>query len=243
MHERDDKPQDNFVMSGQYPNSEERDDNLDYAAGASDSGKKVFKPLLIAGIVLLVAVIVLLMFLSGSPRSGDRDQLKNLEARLKQIEEKLAKLDWIDTGMARLDRKEKDMGALSERLGVIESGLNRKIDQLARDVAKPGVKPPESPAPKTETAAAKPESPAAPKPAVAPPAKTEPPASPSKAVPATPGAKVEKDAKPKTHVVQPGETLFGISRKYDIPVDQLLKLNRLTTKDPIKPGQKLVIGQ
>jgi LysM repeat protein len=59
--------------------------------------------------------------------------------------------------------------------------------------------------------------------------------------PAAP-AKVEKDAKARMHAVQKGETIYGISRKYGIPADQLMKLNKLGPNDPIKPGQQLVLG-
>jgi LysM repeat protein len=238
MPERDDKPQDNFVMSGAYSAGDDREESPHFDAAGADPGRKAFKPVLVAGIVLLVAVIVLLMFLSGSPRSGDREQLKNLEARLKQIEEKLSKLEWIDTGMARIDRRDKELAGISDRLAQLETGLNRRIDQLAREAAKPAPKPAEAAPAKPEPAAApKPEPPAAPKPVAA---KPEPPAAP-KPAPAPAAAKPE--AKGKIHVVQQGETLYGIARKYNLPVDQLLKLNQMTLKDTLKTGQQLVVGR
>ncbi|MGV3505007.1 MAG: transglycosylase SLT domain-containing protein [Adhaeribacter sp.] len=44
------------------------------------------------------------------------------------------------------------------------------------------------------------------------------------------------------HAVQPGDTLYNISRRYNnIPVERIKKLNKLKT-DEIKPGQKLVIS-
>jgi len=63
--------------------------------------------------------------------------------------------------------------------------------------------------------------------------------------------RVEKMAKPvekpsvpqtKVHEVQPGETLFSIAKKYNVSADQILKLNNMTKKDPLRPGQKLVIA-
>ncbi|WP_165370503.1 LysM peptidoglycan-binding domain-containing protein [Hymenobacter persicinus] len=48
---------------------------------------------------------------------------------------------------------------------------------------------------------------------------------------------------PKTHLVQPGDTLYNISRRYQgVTVDQLRRLNHLKS-DEVKPGQKLVIVQ
>jgi LysM repeat protein len=144
-----------------------------------------------------------------------------MEARLKGIEEKLAKLEWIDTGMARLERKEKEIASINERMAQLEGALTRKVDQLSKDMTKPAPKPPEPAAPKAE--------PAAPKLDVA---------APKAAAP----AKAEKDTRAKVHAVQRGETIYGISRKYGITAEQLMKLNKLGPKDAIKPGQQLVVG-
>ena len=99
--------------------------------------KKSAKPIVLAGAGLILAVIVVLMFLSGSPKSGDKEQIKNMEGRLKSMEEKLAKLEWIDTGLARLDRKEKEIASISERMVQMEAALNKKVDQLSKEAAKP----------------------------------------------------------------------------------------------------------
>jgi membrane-bound lytic murein transglycosylase D len=45
----------------------------------------------------------------------------------------------------------------------------------------------------------------------------------------------------KTHLVQQGETLFSISKKYDLTVDQLRKLNNLKTTETIKNNQLLIV--
>jgi len=44
----------------------------------------------------------------------------------------------------------------------------------------------------------------------------------------------------KYHIVKQGDTLYGISKKYKIPVNQILKKNQLKS-DKIYPGQKLKI--
>jgi LysM repeat protein len=221
MPEREDTRKEDFVMSSKYAGGEEREEPYEYTASEDNASKRSLKPVLIAGCGLLVAVIVVLMFLSGSPKSAEKDQLKSIETRLKQIEEKLAKLEWIDTGMARLDRKEKDFAALAERMTQMESSMNRRIDQLGKEAVKPAAKQEPATA-KTESAPARPE------------------AAPAKAAPASP--KAEKDSKAKVHVVEKGETLYGISRRYGIPAEQLFTLNHLTPKDPIRPGQKLILG-
>jgi len=220
MPDREDTRKDDFVMSSKYAGGEERERPYEYTANDDSAAKRSLKPVLIAGGGLLVAVIVVLMFLS-SPKSAEKDQLKGIESRLKQIEEKLAKLEWIDAGMARLDRKEKDFATLAERMTQMESSMTRRIDQLGKEAVKPAAKQEPATA-KTESAHPRPE------------------AAPAKSAPAS--AKAEKDSKAKVHVVEKGETIYGISRRYGIPAEQILKLNHLSPKNPIRPGQKLVLG-
>jgi LysM repeat protein len=45
----------------------------------------------------------------------------------------------------------------------------------------------------------------------------------------------------RLHVVKKGETLFGLSRKYDVSVSVIAEANDLTTKTKLKIGQKLNI--
>jgi lipid-binding SYLF domain-containing protein len=48
-------------------------------------------------------------------------------------------------------------------------------------------------------------------------------------------------AKGTYHVVQSGDTLSGISKKYGVSVDELCRLNKIEKSDPIHPGQKIVV--
>lgn len=54
------------------------------------------------------------------------------------------------------------------------------------------------------------------------------------------GAKALVKGDAKMHVVKPGETLFGISRRYGIEMDKLKKMNKLPD-DIIEVGQKLIL--
>lgn len=44
---------------------------------------------------------------------------------------------------------------------------------------------------------------------------------------------------PDYHTVQKGETLYRVSIKYNIPVEELIRINQLSDKGTIQPGQKL----
>ncbi|MEO9477511.1 MAG: LysM peptidoglycan-binding domain-containing protein [Cyclobacteriaceae bacterium] len=59
-----------------------------------------------------------------------------------------------------------------------------------------------------------------------------------------PTATVEKPvesepSKPKVHMVQPGESLWAISRKYDLTVDQIKEWNGMSESGSLHPGQEL----
>jgi LysM repeat protein len=43
------------------------------------------------------------------------------------------------------------------------------------------------------------------------------------------------------HVVQPGETLYAIARRYGLTIDELRKANGIGADNTIHPGQKLII--
>lgn len=45
-----------------------------------------------------------------------------------------------------------------------------------------------------------------------------------------------------THIVESGESLFSISKKFTISIDELKRLNQLTSSK-IQPGQKLILNQ
>lgn len=44
---------------------------------------------------------------------------------------------------------------------------------------------------------------------------------------------------PKTYTVQPGDTLYSIHRRFDVPVDALKTINGLGSAARLKPGQKI----
>jgi len=48
-------------------------------------------------------------------------------------------------------------------------------------------------------------------------------------------------AKGQFHVVQSGDTLFGIGKKYGVSIDELCRLNNIGKDKPIYPGQKIIV--
>jgi len=60
----------------------------------------------------------------------------------------------------------------------------------------------------------------------------------------TPAAPIadKKETKTKIHTVQKGETLYRISRQYNLSVDQLRRYNKMESNAAIYPGQKLNVS-
>ena len=63
----------------------------------------------------------------------------------------------------------------------------------------------------------------------------------SKAKPSPPSKQAVSTEK-KYHTVQKGETLYWISKKYGISVEELRKRNNLSVDQPIRTGQKLLVS-
>ena len=55
------------------------------------------------------------------------------------------------------------------------------------------------------------------------------------------GATTEAFAKPKVHTVYSGQRLGSIAKRYNVSVEELCQANGISSRDPIKPGQKLII--
>lgn len=57
----------------------------------------------------------------------------------------------------------------------------------------------------------------------------------------SPPSESKVSQKRQYHIVKKGETLYGISKKYRIGVEELRKINHLSSDQPLKKGQKLII--
>jgi LysM repeat protein len=59
---------------------------------------------------------------------------------------------------------------------------------------------------------------------------------------AVPAQALKKETKAKIHTVKKGETLYRISRRYNLSIEQLRQYNQLDQKASIYPGQKLKVS-
>ena len=130
---------------------------------------------------------------------------------------------------SRLEQLESRLGSMDGEGGISQAGgsgnqlilLTERLDQLEANMTA-GMN---NLATQLNTAAASAAPEAAPK------------TKPTKAAPAA-----KKQAPAKIHTVKQGETLYRISRRYNLSVDQLRQYNKLDSKAAIYPGQKLKVS-
>ncbi len=211
------------------PEEEERGSLRDSLEG---KGKYV----ILGGIGLFVLVLLVIIASSGGGSKSDRD-FHDILARLEVIETKLVGLENQESGRQQaLVRMQGDFSILTMR-----------VDKLSREMKEQTVEA--APRQEQRQAAAQPARQPAPQPAQQPAQQpTQPrqqqqtaatPAAPAPA-PQTAPAPVPATSRPVTHEVQPGETLFRISRTYGVSVEDLRRLNNISG-DRIDPGQILKV--
>ena len=176
------------------------------------------------GAALVVVVMITVWFWERPQGPRPAKQLKLLEHRIGQLEDRLARLNGINERVMLLESQgQKFMNAV-DRLDRFETAITLRMDIVAKELAglqqAAGDKSPPSRLPHAHQAAM-PQQPA-----------SKPPA---------PSSAQAADTEPAFHTVTAGETLYSISRRYGLSVDELLKANGLDKEATIYPGQKLKV--
>ena len=169
--------------------------------------------LLMAAIVALV-VALLMLLMSGRGQGASSRQLADFNERLQKLEERMDKYEAIDEKVTRIWEQAKSFEKFKDRFDRSEASTSLRMDHLTMSLETLQKQLNEA------------QSPAAGKAATA--------------------KEDNKDSKKETnttvyHQVQPGDTLYSISKKYNLDVEQLLELNQMKAGSVIQPGQKLVV--
>lgn len=169
--------------------------------------------------VLLVAAIValvvtlLMLVMDGSGGALSPQQMASFDERLLKLEERLDKFEAIDEKVTRIWEQAKSFEKFKDRFDRSEASMSLRMDHLTMSL---------------ETMQKQ--------------------FSESQDAMATSPAQVSSDkmkapVAARYHQVQAGDTFYNISKKYEISVDQLLKLNQMKPGSVIQPGQKLIVRQ
>lgn len=143
MTDHDERLDDNFVMNHENTTTEDDDDREEYfEAPVSRWDFKSHMPLVLGTTGLVLVAIVAWWLLSGGNQAGDSSTVQKLDQRLTQMEEKLAKLEWLDQGLARLDKQEKTYEALVKKIDRIETAMKQQSALIEKKITLLGTQPP-----------------------------------------------------------------------------------------------------
>lgn len=168
-----------------------------------------------AGLLALI-IFFLVLFPKDPETPGDRSPEAS-EDRLKQIEERLSGLEWMDERVTRVEERNKTLDSFAQRLDKIEASISSKTDEITKRLEHLEKKTAGFRA--RDTVTRKPVK-----------------------VPETRKPSVRRTGV-RFHEVRAGENLYQISRKYKLSVEELRRLNQLAPGAPIHPGEKLKVRE
>jgi LysM repeat protein len=182
-------------------------------------GKVPLQVVLLA-IAIIASLTALFMLLTGADNNGtSAEQFSVLEARVSQLEERLEKYEAMDDKVARIWEQAKSYEKFESRFDRSEASMSLRMDHLTMSLEalqKQVNASKKKPAPQPTAKSAKPDEPT-------PPASSE--------------------AQNQYHQVVAGDTLYSISKRYNLSVDELLKFNGMDKNTIIVPGQKLIVSK
>jgi len=208
-----------FIINERYAAEEAADLNREgyYERSSEVFRKKSIIPFVLGGLGLVVLVVMLVIVLSRPKNLVDQKYLQSLETRMQQLEKKLAAIGVMDQTIEQLGKQEQDLDRLDKKATRFESTVTTQIDQIIKELSALHQKISKisaNPAPQPKTVDKK-----------------------------QPVASKKSDSNTQFHQVQAGETLYGISRRYGLSVEQLRTYNNLAANASIHPGQKLKLSQ
>lgn len=171
----------------------------------------------IAGVVGVVLLVMLLFSNINDPT--DRAHISALEQRIERLEQRLEKFDGVDEKVTRIWEQAKSFETFKTRFDRSEASMSLRMDHLAMSL--------DALQKKTDDTLKK----------VGKLEKVS--ASPAALVNPPP---VKQAATVKTHTVAAGDTLFSISRRYNLSVEKLRSINKLPEKTVIHVGQTLTVS-
>ncbi|MFZ3044337.1 MAG: LysM peptidoglycan-binding domain-containing protein, partial [Desulfatirhabdiaceae bacterium] len=184
----------------------------------------IFFGLIGAAAFILIGMFVFMPMLKQQP--VDVSMVSEIDARIKKLESRLSQLETSSSKQPVIALQEEKLNQMNERLEKLESMATQKLDTLTRDLD--GLRKMSGPA----------------KSASSEPPKTEPPAAKRTDTPNQPQKQTSAETQStiRYHDVQPKETLFGIGKTYGLTVDEMRRLNQISSPDLIKVGQKLRVS-
>jgi len=125
---------DDFVISENKDDAEDLRREDYYNNHTSAFQKKSKMPFIIGGVAIAVLIILFNILMSGSGNVVNKEQLQALEARIQQLEGKLATIGVMDQALDRLVKQEQEFSLLNKRVNRFEATVTSQIDQMSIQV-------------------------------------------------------------------------------------------------------------
>ncbi len=172
-------------------------------------------PFLIMGVGL---VLLIILFFVVAPGGGNQDVVRRIDLlseRLQQVEETLSNLEALSGRAAQLEERADAVDKSLLRSDSVDASATLRMNRIADELSllKKNIDMLKS---NKNTVSVIPDTSAN-------------------------SGKEKLNSQVVYHEVQPGETLYRISRRYNISVDSLRRMNGLSEKAAIHPGQKLKV--
>ncbi len=198
---------------------EELDDDMGFSAAGENiqrrrgpfDSKSKRKFLILGGVVVLVLIVLIVLL----PRDSDKlskSDLFSIQTKLNRLEKKLTDINGMTDRMTLLEKRGDGLRQLAAEKDKSVQNLSGELDKLNQKVDDMLQKRTVPVVPKTD------------KPRVS-------------QKQTTPTSPTEK----QYHLIRAGENLYRISLRYGISLDELCRLNNITEKQAIFPGQKLLV--
>jgi LysM repeat protein len=141
-----------FVISKEYDEDEPEDlDREEYYGNHTGMlRKRSAIPFIIGGAGLIVLVTLFVFMISKPGDVTGKEQLQSIEARIQQLESKLATIGVIDQALDRLAKQEQEFSGLSKRVDRLEGTVKTQIDQIIKELGTLHQKTAQTPTSKTQ---------------------------------------------------------------------------------------------
>lgn len=171
------------------------------------------------GVAVLFGVVLLVILpFTQVNESSDMARIRALEQKIGQLEQRLEKYDGVDEKVTRIWEQAKAFETFKARFDRSEASMSLRMDHLAMSL--------DALQKKTDQTMKRIDNLSR---APAPP-------------PVSAGGSTVKKRSGKTHTVGAGDTLFSISQRYGLTVQELRSLNQLTDESVIQVGQTLKVS-
>jgi len=177
--------------------------------------RKIPTMFILIGLAVVTSLAALLMLLLSTQEDPASDkQMALMQEKIKQLEERLDRYEGVDEKVTRIWEQARAFEKFKDRFDRSETSIMLRMDQMTTSLESV----------QKQVGQIRKAPPVVPAPVKAAPVKAE-----------------STSFRNRFHTVEAGDTLYSISKKYGIQVDDLLKMNQLEKESILNLGQKLIV--